>query len=251
MIQGSIVTLTKGHMAMLLKVKTLEAISRPQQCCWFHWWPQQAIPHNKAQEVRLGSKIWKAPLVLTTSLARAQRQTATHSKISVSAQFQFEFIVPSSTKELLSDKEGDLNTTQAICCWKRSSVSPPRCPNSIAGTFTNFTPQQSLAHDRSHLPYLHFFYHYTWWKSNSYQLTWSRSPLFTPLFPQLSARRLPCLMPCSWAPPALCILSPQTMSGSNLEKLSALNAIVSVILTRLVICFKIFTCLQDHQLWNH
>lgn len=108
-------------------------------------------------------------------------------------------------------------------CWKRSSGSPPRCPNFTAGTFTNVTSQQSLAHHRSHRPYLHLFHHHMWWKSTSSQLTQSRSPLFTPLLPQLCAQRLPCLMPCSWAPETMRILSPQTTSSSNLEELWALN----------------------------
>lgn len=199
MIQGSILSLhlqvAKGHTAVLPRVNS-DPGSRQRATAVPLTPPAAAAAapvagHRSSTWVQnLESGLWFCQ--------SSQRQPVAHSeiKIRVSFQFQLQFIVPSSTKEPPSNKQGGLKTASAMYCRKRGGVSPPRCPDFTADAFTAFTQQQSLADRRSRLPHLHLPDRYAQWKSNSPQLTWSKFPFFIPLCYQLYARRLPCLTPC-------------------------------------------------------
>lgn len=129
MIQGNTVTLhldevTKGRTAMLVKVKPLEAISRPKLCCWFHQWPQKAIIMTGHRKSSLGPKFGKQLLVLTTWLARAQRDSLQYTQnlkweLHYSSNFNLQYLPP--PKNLL-DKDRGIWTLHQPCTVEREAV---------------------------------------------------------------------------------------------------------------------------------
>ena len=83
-------------------------------------------PCVRVHQVQLESEIWKVASGCDYFTCQSsQRESVAHSeiKIRVSVQFRLWFLVPSSTKEPPSDKEGGLNTTRATYHRKRGSVS--------------------------------------------------------------------------------------------------------------------------------
>lgn len=213
--------------------------------------PDAAVAAPLAWDVQLGSKIWKVASgfsYITCQSSQRQPVAGSEIKIRVSFQFQMSFMVPCSTEEPPSNKQGGLNTSYATYHWKRSSVSPPGHTDFAADTFTAFTRQQNFAQCRSHLPDLHLPHHYAQWKGNSPQTTWSKSPFFIPHCHQISALPSTTLTELQ----RLCASSacrPRAASTWNNFKLWT-RTVVSVNLTRLVICLTILTCLQYHKLWN-